>query len=606
VVLFLDLPWRLCVPSLFQRLKQRKLVQWAVAYLAGAWLVTEVLDVIGERFHWPDWVLQGLIVLLAFGLPITLVLAWYHGEKGRQRVGGLELVLLAALLVAGGFAVSFIPRSAGELATGVALTATTLEFPEEVLARRIAILPLENLSPDPEADEYLVDGLHEEIQTQVSIISSLDVISRTSALQFKDRTGLGIREIGNSLAVGLVLDGSVRKAGATVRLAVQLVDTRTDRQLWANRYDRQLTATDLFEIQSDVALQIARAVEAQLTPDEIDRIEKQGTQNDQAYDAYLAGVFHLRAFEFLKAEPLLSRAVALDPDFANAHAQLALNYIMLGNTNLRPTSDVFPKALASAERAQELDEALFDTQQALVAINWSVERDWPEVERRLRRMISQNPSSSLAHNWLAQYLSLIGEHESAVDHAQRAWELDPLSWGSSGIWVGATLYHARRYEDAIRSLARLSEQVPGEYDPHSFLAISYALSGRPELAVQHARRAVQLHEAERYSVEPTVSVRLFLATILATVGQEAEARDILTEALRLRESEHVSAGYLALVHVRLGELEAAFEWLDTAREERDSWLFQLQDPMWDPIRADPRFRAFLTTLNLPEDVGSAR
>jgi hypothetical protein len=107
-------------------------------------------------------------------------------------------------------------------------------------------------------------------------------------------------------------------------------------------------------------------------------------------------------------------------------------------------------------------------------------------------------------------------------------------------------------------------------------------------------------------VEPTVSVRLFLATILATVGQEAEARDILTEALRLRESEHVSAGYLALVHVRLGELEAAFEWLDTAREERDSWLFQLQDPMWDPIRADPRFRAFLTTLNLPEDVGSAR
>ena len=196
----------------------------------------------------------------------------------------------------------------------------------------------------------------------------------------------------------------------------------------------------------------------------------------------------------------------------------------------------------------------------------------------------------------------INRAEATLD---RAWELDPLSWGNAGVWIGATLYYARRYEDAIRSLARLSEKVPDQYDPHAYLAASYVLSGRQELAVQHARRALDLHEAERYSVEPTVSVRLFRATILATVGQEAEARDILADALRLRESEHVSAGYLALVHVRLGELNTAFAWLETARKERDSWLFVLQDPLWDPIRDDPRFRAFLATLNLPEDLGSS-
>ncbi len=468
-----------------------------------------------------------------------------------------------------------------------------LEFPPEVVARRIAVLPLANLSPDPEAERYLVDGIHDEMLTRISQIAALDVLGRPSVMQFRGPTAPDVRTIGDSLHAGLILGGSVRRAGSLIRLAVQLIDVRTEQNIWADTYDREVTAANLFDLQSDVALRVAGAVQAEISPAVRQRLEKRGTENDEAYEAYLSGVYHQRQFEIVDAERFFLQAIELDPGFAAAHAQLAITYIYLGNLNIRPPRIAFPLARTAAERALELDEELFETQTALIAVNWSAERNWPEVKRRLEQALEQSPSSARAHDWYAQYLSLMRRDDLALEHSRTAWELDPLCPFMRN-HIGRSLYWNRRCDLAVEHLERTLEVHPDLNDSRVFLALCDVRAGHYEAAIERVQSFPP----------PSLSEGLILPYFQALAGRDADARTTLANFERRRESEHVSAGFIALVYVGLGEYDRAFEWLETAREEYDSWLFQLHAPEWDPIRDDPRFLDLLASLDLPAVVAA--
>ena len=303
-----------------QRLKERKLVQWALAYLAGAWVVLQALDALGTPLGLTATIQRVLLVMVMAGFFVTLVLAWYHGEKGRQRVSGPELLMVAALLVIAGVALSIL--GGPEDSPGLAVSRDGDNRPG------VAVLPCENYSTDPE-DEFLAASLHDEILLKLQKISSLFSIGRTSVLGYaEDRPAT--QQIAAELGVGFVGECSVQKYGNQIRLIFQLLDGNTGGQLWAEDFDQTLTSTSLFDVLRQIAQEVSLALQAEITPGEQARISAVPTQNTEAYGLYLrAGDYFDRAkYEnprqnLSNAHTLLERATTLDPTFALAFAGLS-------------------------------------------------------------------------------------------------------------------------------------------------------------------------------------------------------------------------------------------------------------------------------------------
>jgi TolB-like protein len=309
--------------SLLQRLKERKLFQWALAYLAGAWLIFQGIEVLAEPWSLSAGFQQVLHVLLGIGFLVTLVLAWYHGEKGRQRASGIELLILAGILVIAGAAVAVLGR--GEDA-GREPIAEQLGAASSVIdPKSVAVLPFANLSADPE-NEFFTDGITDAIITHLTKIADLKVTSRTSSMQYKggDKSLL---DIAAELGVTTIVEGSVQQTGDRIRVNAQLIDAQSDEHLWAEIYDRDLK--DIFAIQSDIAGQVAAAVGAELTGAERERVEERPTENLEAYEFYLRGMEYYRrpgwlAEDYRSAQRMWEQAVELDPSFALAHAWLSV------------------------------------------------------------------------------------------------------------------------------------------------------------------------------------------------------------------------------------------------------------------------------------------
>jgi TolB-like protein len=336
--------------TLLQRLRERKLVQWALAYLAGAWVVLQVMEVTAEPFGWPLAVQRGITVLLAVGFFVTLVVAWYHGEKGRQRVSGPELLMVAALLVIAGAALFLVRVEQGGPSASPIPESTHVEAEKPA----IAVLPCDNISPNSE-DAYLADGIHEEILLRLSKIQSLTSIGRKSVEWCRDNPR-PIRDMAAELGVGFVGECSVRKdAGQNrIRLTFQLLDASTGGQIWAENYDRDLTAGNLLELESDVARQVAHTLRAVLTPEERARIEAVPTENLEAYYNYLRGrhLWNQRSLAaFDSAVQYYNRAVLLDPEYARAYAGLAETYVLLPEYGGPSIPQILPLARVATDRA---------------------------------------------------------------------------------------------------------------------------------------------------------------------------------------------------------------------------------------------------------------
>ena len=457
--------------------------------------------------------------------------------------------------------------------------------PTSANSKTIAVLPFNNMSGNQE-DEYFSDGIMEDILTQLSKIADLNVISRTTMMQYKS-TNKPLKEIGKELNAGVVLEGSVRHSGNRIRIASQLIDAETDRHLWAETYDREMQ--DVFAIQSDVAQRIAAALKAQLTPAERERIERKQTENTEAYRLYLKGRFYWNkrtAADLQKAIDCFNQAIQKDPTYALAHSALAETYIVLPQYTGLPTKEYFPRAEALAKRALELDENLAEPHVVLGDIRQIIAWDSPGAEREFKKAIELNPNYPTAHHWYSEMLQYVGRLDEAMREIKRAQELDPLSLVIN-VTVGEVLYHMRQYDDAIEQCKKTTELDENFATSHFLLGLNYFQKGMLAEAMKECEKGRVLVGSSPFGLE-------WLGYCYARSGKESEARKVLNELLAFSKGGYVVSSGVAIVYNGLGDKNKALEWLERACEERDMDVQYVKvDPLLDNLRSEPRFKALL-------------
>jgi serine/threonine-protein kinase len=457
--------------------------------------------------------------------------------------------------------------------------------------RSVAVLPFLNLSADPE-NEYFADGVTEDVIAQLSKIKALKVISRTSVMMFKKREQ-SLREIGARLGAATLLEGSVRRASGRVRIVAQLIDADTDQHLWADTYDRDLT--DIFAIQSDVALQIAAALRAELSADEETRINREPTTDLQAYQLYLQGrhwfVRHT-AEGLWKAIEYFKRAIQRDPGYALVHADLAQAYTEIalasGYGLLRP-EEAFALARDSASTALALDSALAEAHCVLGFLKYVRDFDWSGAEAEFRRALELNPGNADAYDLYGRLHSALGRHSEAIAMVARAQELDPLSHRSD---LASELLRAGRYDEALAAAQRGVELDPQYARGRATLGWAYVLLGRGEEGVAELQAAAALSHGDA----------MFLAQLgeaYGMLGRAGEARDVLRQLEGRSLKWPVTPYYFAYVYTGLGEVDKAIDCLEEAVAERSGGAYGLKGSfLFAPLQKHPRFIALLRKLNL--------
>jgi serine/threonine-protein kinase len=454
----------------------------------------------------------------------------------------------------------------------------------------VAVLPFVNMSADPE-NEFFADGMTEDLIAHLSKIRSLKVISRTSVMPFKKRAQ-SLREIGATLDVGTLLEGSVRRAGSRVRIVAQLIDAETDRHLWAETYDRELT--DIFAIQSDVALQIGAALEAELTHEEQSRIRKEPTSDIEAYQLYLLGRHCLVRWTQEGVDrglKHLEQAVARDPNYALAYATIANAYVDmgLGVAGSLPSAEAFQRARAAVSRALELDSGLAEAHAVLGYLKCAADHDWVGAEAEFKRAIQLNPNSGDAYDFYGLMLSALERYDEAIEMQRRAFELDPLAHRMD---IATTLLRTGRYDEALAAITRVLEIDPHFALGHATLGWAYLLSGVPDRGIAALQQAVAL------SPESTMYLAQ-LGQAFARVGRTDEARAVLRRLEELSRQRYVSPYHMAYVHAGLGEDDRAMDWLERAYEERAGAIFGIKGSfLFTTLRAHPRFQALLRKMKL--------
>jgi serine/threonine-protein kinase len=455
--------------------------------------------------------------------------------------------------------------------------------------RSVAVLPFLNIGGDPE-NSYFADGISEDVIAHLTKVRDLEVISRSSAAKFRDRD-LSPREIGAQLHVATLLEGSVRRAGNRVRIVAQLVDVESDKHLWAETYDRDLT--DIFAIQTDVALQIAAALRAELSQTERERIGREPTSNLAAYELYLRGRQQFVRFtptSIRQAAVFFEAAVAEDASFALGYVALCTAYTELAEIGAVQTADSFAKARAAVTRAIALDDESGDAHAALAHLLFVAEFDFVNAEREFRRALVLSPGSADAHDHFGRMLSSLGRFDEALAHVNRARALDPLS---APVDHTTVLLRMGRYAEAL-PLARSQVIIdPENARARATLGWALYLTGSAEEGVQ---------ELERAAGASTVDDSTWLAQLGALyglVGRVADARAVQGRLEALSRERFVSPYHFAYVHVGLGEFDLAMDRLEQAYEERGGSMYGIKTSfLFTPLRSHPRFVALLKKLNL--------
>src|SRR5713101_382629 len=456
-------------------------------------------------------------------------------------------------------------------------------------ARRIAILPFANVSPDP-LDEYFSDGMTDELIAVLSKISGLRVVARTSVMRFKGEKTSANR-IGQELKVGSLVEGSVRKSKNRVRITVQLVDTQSEEQLWTETYDRDLQ--DIFSVQSDIAQQVAKALELRLGVRESSALRQQQTPNPDAYSLYLKGRNHwnLRSEnEINRAIKYFEEAIGRDPRYALAYAGLADCYSIFGYYGFRRAAVVFPRAKELAEKALSLNETIAEPHASLGQALMQYYFDWQRAGSELDRALELNPSYATAHFWRATHYMAHGRISDSLTQVRKAVELDPLSMI---ILTDAArdLYLARRYDESIDQYLKSLEVDPTFPIAHKGLAEVYSQIGKHDEAVSEIEKAIALSGRSIFILDD-------LGYIYARAGKKDEATRVLRDLDRLASDEYVPAYGRAVIHTALGNHEEALAWLEKAYEERSFLVYLKVDPAFGTLRKERKFVAILDKIGL--------
>ena len=446
----------------------------------------------------------------------------------------------------------------------------------------LVVLPFENLSGDPD-QEYVSDGLTEEMIAQLARLNPqrLGVIARTSAMKYK-ATRKTVSEIGAELGAAYVVEGSVRRSRAHVRVTAQLVQVADQTHLWAQTYDRRFD--DLLILQSEVARAIAREIDVTLSPREAARLDRAAAVIPEAHEAYLKGRYfwNKRTEDGLKKGiECFHEAIEHEPRFAAAYDGIADCYTMLACRGVLPARETFERAHGAVRRALDIDGDLGEAHASLAHVRlhaW----DWDELDADFQRALELNPGHAIAYYWYAEYLMAAGRVDASIAMVKTAHRADPLSSVLSAS-LGMILYLARRPEESVSSLRSALELDPEHFLLHFRLGLVTAHTGPAPQAVEYMARAVALSGG---STETLTG----LAQAYAAAGAVAEMRSIVERLTAPSERRYVSPYNLARVFAAAAESDSAFAWLERACAERNPDLIELRaDPVFDSIRTDTRF-----------------
>jgi TolB-like protein len=533
-----------------QRLKQRKLVQWALAYVAAAFALLQGIDIVAQRFAWPETVERILIIAICVGFFVTLLLAWYHGEKGRQRASGTELLLIALVLAVGGgllwkFA-AVAPEAQRNVANGPAavIRPQTVTVPA-VNPKSIAVLPFDNLSADKDS-AYFADGLSVEIIDSLSRVPDLAVAARTSSFAFRG-SKLTVPEIARKLGVATVLEGSVRSAGKHLRISAQLIRAADGFELWSDSYDRD--SSDIITIQEDVARSIAQALKTATDPKALAAMQRAGTRSVPAYQAYLQGLALLNGDAArqgdLSVEPAaqsaFDRAIAIDPQFVDAYVQSANLQLSM----LQPSVIGSPAANATyGTRLQRLRDDL-DHASALArntaekhfyaALRASVDQQYLEAIRLMSDYVHKYPNDAAALQHLSEWSLAAGDYAGSRKWSEALLKDTDSSAQNSVVpdlvWAGD---FPRAAAVARRDLRARPDNMAGMYQAHRAL-----------LSAGDVQAAAQLVPRLLASKLPAGSKMVVEVRQACAEGRTRDADRLLAQ-LKPGDSDYVSPHWLAL------------------------------------------------------------
>jgi serine/threonine-protein kinase len=460
---------------------------------------------------------------------------------------------------------------------------------EDTAIDSIAVLPLENLSGDADQD-YFADGMTDELTAKLAQIGALKVISRTSAMRYRG-SDKSLPEIARELKVGAIVEGTVMRAGDRVRITAQLIEAAADRHMWAKSYERDLG--DVLTLQSEVARAIAGEIRVAITPEEEVRLASTWPVNPEALELYLRGKRHyytLTEEGMEKSIDYFQKAIAIDPNYAQAYAGLARTYMWLAYFGSLSPEEAYSRCSTLIEKALEIDDALVEAHVALANVKYFLEWNWDRAREQFERAIELNPNFAEGRLDYAWYLMAMGRFEEAIAQAKRALQHDPFSY--VGKWTLAGMYYgARRYEQAIATCQEMVELDPNDPRADSWLAAIYEQMGRYEDVVKARQKMMTLSGARSEEVEA-----------LDRAYSESGSRGYWMWRLEgLKDQYDRYPIGTAYIYAHLGNKDQAFAWLEEAYEKRDALLYLLKVyPSWDPLRDDPRYDDLVRRMNFPE------
>lgn len=556
--------------SLLAELKRRHVFRIAAAYVVGAWIAIQVAATIAPLLGMPDWVPR-LVVLLSFvGFPIAIALAWIYdlGEKGIERTA---------------------PQTLSEPAAPVALPIPATGARSDAVSS-LAVLPID----EGDVDDPLADGLTEALITDLARTTHLKVISRSSVARFR-RTTESPRSIAEALHVDALVTGTVRRSGNNIRISVELMDAKSERVLWADRFDRELE--DVLRLQDDVARAIAREVGAHAAVDP-QRIGAAPLPRKVIPDVYLLDLRGRRMMEsrteagFRAALACFEQALDLDPSYGPSYLGVARAHNMLANYGIEAPRQAHPRVRSALDRARSMGADAAEAQGELAQMLWQFDFDWAGADREFRQALEAAPQNARLWYWRGTMLAVGGCFDAALESLARSEELDPLSpmIPANRGWIH---YFARRYDQSVAALREVLALNPEHGPAHWFLGMARAAQGDLDGAIESYGAAI----ARTGRISRLLG---YLGHAHGRAGRRDEALALLNELRERAKLAYVPPYFAALVLAGLDDREAALDELEAAYAQGDTMLRDVfVDGSFDSLRDDPRFERLIARMHLP-------
>jgi serine/threonine-protein kinase len=573
--------------SRFMRtLRERKILHLLAVYAGSGFLLIEFAHhILVNHYNFPHQVVDVIIITLSAALLIQVIVRWFQrAAPSRFR---LEYFLIGLIVMAA--VVLNVRQIRGMFVHGEEAQGQTAHTPR-AWQNSIAVLPFQNMSGD-EDQEYFSDGLTEELINALANIDELRVVARTSVFAFKGKN-MDVRDIGRELNVAAVLEGSVRRGGDQLRITAQLINVADGYHIWSERWDR--SPDDVFAIQDEIALAIADKLKLDLLGEERTEVVEHATESRTAMDFFRQARFHANqqtAEGFGRAIELFKKAIAEDPTFALAHAELADTYSVAPASGIMATPVANALAKEHALRALQLDEELEEAQVALGSIKVT-EYAWDEALGHFQRAIDLNPNHSRAHQLYGYNLMCLGRMEEAKAAFRTAIDLDPYA-----LYIvrnqGRLFYFDGRYERATEILNEVLDINPDFSFTNMSLALVYLEQGKNTEAMAAIERETAVQKAWVPMLDCITGI------ILQRMGKGEEARRIFDELTSRSLETYVSRYWMAALSFSVGETGQGFTWLDKAFRDQGFWIRELNvDPLFVAVREDLRFQALITKLGL--------